>query len=86
MGSLGEIVRFGLPDDYWDQYVTGIEQLSAADVDRAARATLRPDQLTWVVVGDSSQVAAQLTQLGLGPVQRIDADGNLLAEPPAAGP
>jgi zinc protease len=85
LGSLGEIVRFGLPDDYWDQYVTGIEQLSAADVDRAARATLRPDQLTWVVVGDSSQVAAQLAKLGLGPVQLIDADGNLLAEQPAAG-
>ena len=84
LGSLGEIVRFGLPDDYWDRYAVEIEQLSTADVGRAARATLRPDQLTWVVVGDSSQVAAQLTELGLGPVQLIDADGNLLAEQPAA--
>ena len=55
--------------------------LSSGDFSFAA---ITPDQLTWVVVGDSSQVAAQLTELGLGPVQLIDADGNLLAEQPAA--
>ena len=83
LGSLAEIVRFGLPDDYWDQYVKGIEELSAGDVDRAARATLRPNQLTWVVVGDSG-LAAELRELGLGEVQLIDADGNVVSERAAA--
>ena len=84
LGSLSQIVRFGLPDDHWDQYVRGIERLSASEVDRAARETLRPDQLTWVVVGDGRQLRSELEALGLGKVQLIDADGNAVSQPAAA--
>ncbi len=84
LGALGEIVRFGLPDDYWQQYVQGIEELDVGAVDRAAQTNLHPDQLTWVVVGDSAKLEAQLRQLGLGEVQLIDADGNPAGNPSSA--
>jgi zinc protease len=83
LGSISEIVRFGLPDDYWNQYVRDIENLSAPDVERAARANLKPDQLTWVVVGDSARLRGELAELGLGEVQLIDSEGDP-AQPAAA--
>jgi zinc protease len=74
--SLGDIVTFGLPDDYFSTYPAKVRSLSVSDVDKAAREVVRPDQLVWVVVGDRSKVESGLRELGWGAVQLLDADGN----------
>jgi len=44
-------------------------------VAEAASTTLRPDALTWIVVGDRSTIEAPIRKLELGPITFIDANG-----------
>jgi len=74
--SIGEIVTFGLPDNYFDTYSTKVRSLSVGDVDKAAKKVVHPDQLVWVVVGDRSKIESGIRELGWGEVQLLDTDGN----------
>lgn len=73
-GSLQELVRFGLPDDYWQKYSKRVNGLTLADVHRAAQQVVTPDKLTWFITGDKAKVKGNLEQLGLEIIE-IDADG-----------
>jgi len=74
--SIAEIVRFGLPDDYFATYPVQVRSLSLADAAKAAKEVVHADQLAWVVVGDRSKIEAGLRELGWGDIQLLDADGN----------
>jgi zinc protease len=74
-GGLGELVRFGLPDDYWAHYAERTNAVTIADVDRVARSLIKPDQQIWVVVGDRARIEPGLRQLGFADIRLIDADG-----------
>ncbi len=78
MGDIAEIVRFGLPDDYWRHYPALVEAVNVTEVNEAAQTLLAPDNLTWVVVGDLELIEADIRALNLGPIQLMDVDGNLL--------
>jgi zinc protease len=75
-GSLAQMVRFGLPDDYYQTYAGKIGALTQADLARAAKTVIHPDKMTWVVVGDRAKIEASLRDLGWGDIQLLDADGN----------
>jgi zinc protease len=74
-GSLAEIVRYGLPDDWWSTYSGKVRALDVADVAAAATALIVPDRLVWVIVGDLERIEPEVRDLGLGRIVRIDADG-----------
>ncbi|HEX7050325.1 MAG TPA: pitrilysin family protein [Longimicrobiales bacterium] len=74
--SIEEVVRYGLDDDYWRTYADRVRALDLDDITGAARATLHPDHLVWVVVGDRSKIEEPVRALGLGEIHFIDADGN----------
>jgi zinc protease len=74
--DIAELVRFGLPDDYWSNYAERVQALDVVDVDAAARRYVSPDRLTWVVVGDLAVIAAEVRGLGLGEIRVVDSDGN----------
>ena len=78
LGSIAEIVRFGLGDDYWDTYADDIRALTEEEIRQAAVDVVHPDGLVWVVVGDRSKVESEIRELGLGEVVVLDADGNVL--------
>ena len=73
--SLGEIVRFGLPDDYFITYPGKVRALTVESTSRAVGTFVRPDQVVWVVVGDRAKVEPGLKELGWGEVRLLDADG-----------
>ena len=74
-GSIGEIVRFKLGDDYFKGYAGRVRQVTLQDVAEAARL-LQPSETVWVVVGDRAKIEAGLKELGLGDPKILDADGN----------
>ncbi len=74
-GSVIEMVRFGLPDDYWESYPALMRAQTAESLAQAARDVLHPDRLTWVVVGDRSKIESGIRAAGFGPIQLVDADG-----------
>ena len=78
MGSINEIVRFSLPDDYWDNYAARVNGLNLDDVAHAARTFIAPDQILWVVVGDAAKVEAGLRELEFDEIRGITADGDLV--------
>ena len=77
-GAIAHLVEYGLPDDYWNQYVPKVEGFDAARLRAAAGKLIKPDALTWVVVGDLSKVEPQVRALGFTDVRVLDADGNRL--------
>ena len=80
LDSLVEIVRFGLPDDYWDSYADAVRALSEAEIHRAALDVVNPEGLIWVVVGDRDRIGAEIRELDIGRIVTLDADGNVLDE------
>ena len=75
-GSLAEIVRFGLPDNYWQTYAQRIRSVTLDDVGAAAAEVLKPDNMLWVVVGDRATIEADIRALGYDDIEIVDADGN----------
>jgi zinc protease len=74
-GSLQEMVRFGLPEDWFATFPGRVRALSTADLSAAGRQVLHPDRLTWVVVGDREKIEAGIRELNLGEIRYLDADG-----------
>jgi zinc protease len=74
-GSIAQIVQYGLPDDYFRTYAGEVAALDTAEVNRVARAAVKPEHLTWVVVGDRARIAPGLRALGYGEPILLDADG-----------
>ncbi|GIV58498.1 MAG: peptidase M16 [Rhodothermaceae bacterium] len=79
-GSINDIVRFGLPDDYFDTYAERVRALNPDQVAAAAKEVLHPDNLVWVVVGDREKIEPGIRELGFGTIYLLDADGNVIGE------
>ena len=65
LGGLMQIVQLGRPDNYYTTLADKYRSMTAADLDRAARAAIDADKFAVVVVGDAAKVKAQLEKLGL---------------------
>ena len=76
--ALANLVIYGLPTDYYDQYRANVRAVTAVDVLTAARTHLDPARLQVVVVGDPEAVRGPLEGLGAGPVLVYDDTGKPL--------
>ena len=80
-GSLGDIVRFGLPDDYYDTYAERVRALTLSQINaEAPRFVQSSDHIVWVVVGDRAKIEPGIRALNLGEMRLLDADGNPVTE------
>ena len=70
LGAMQGNALYDRPDDYQDTLASRYRSMTAADLDRAARAAIDPANLVWVVVGDAAKVRPQLEALGL-PVETM---------------
>jgi zinc protease len=75
-GAYGNILQFGLPEDYYNTFTQKALALTPDRANEIAKKYILPDHLIWVVVGDMSKVEAGVRELNLGEVHKIDADGN----------
>ena len=75
-GALENLVRHGLPEDYYDVYRSKVRAVTADGVFRAAQRHLHPEQLRIVVVGDPEAVAAPIAIVtGMAP-EIVSGDGS----------
>ncbi len=77
--SIGEIVRFGLSDDYFNTFSQRVRALGLDDVNGVAKKVIHPENLVWVVVGDREKIEPGIRELNVGPISVIDTDGNVQA-------
>ncbi|MGH9459420.1 MAG: M16 family metallopeptidase, partial [Thermoanaerobaculia bacterium] len=73
--AIGDLVRFDLPETYWAQYPGKINALVVNDLNAAAVEVVRPDKMTWLIVGDLSKIEQPIRDLGLGEVVILGPDG-----------
>ena len=71
LGVLGEIDAYSYAPDYRAQNAKAIQAMTLADFKRIAAAHIRPDAMTYLVVGDAETQAGPLGELGM-PVERLD--------------
>ncbi|MGB5497430.1 MAG: insulinase family protein, partial [Maribacter sp.] len=74
--SVANLVRFDLPDDYYQKYDQNVRNLSIADINKVSNTVVKPDAVNWFMVGDRAKIASKLDELGFDNIIEIDADGN----------
>ena len=79
-GSISEIVRYSLPDNYWSTYSEKLKALKVPAVRSAVDELVDLNRLVWVVVGDQQKIEPGLRELGFGEIRLLDPDGNLIGE------
>ncbi|WP_439880679.1 M16 family metallopeptidase [Pontibacter sp. MBLB2868] len=54
--------RYGLPEDYYSNYLKKVEAVTAEDVRRVAQKYIHPDKMYVIAVGNASDIADKLQQ------------------------
>ena len=81
--QLGDLVTYGLPDDYLNSYIGHVMRVTRADVQRVARKYIDPARVAIIVVGDRARIEAGVRALKLGEVRVLSVD-DVLGKAPAA--
>jgi predicted Zn-dependent peptidase len=66
---LEELLVYGLPDTYFNQYVGNIQKVTAAAVQQAATKYIDPGRMAIVVVGDRKVIEPGIRALNLAPIR-----------------
>ncbi|MFN2633599.1 MAG: M16 family metallopeptidase [Thermoanaerobaculia bacterium] len=67
-GRVSDQFVYGLPDDYFNTYVSRIQAVTAAEVRRVAQQWFDPRNCAIVIVGDRRRIEPQIAALNLGPI------------------
>ncbi|MDQ3321406.1 MAG: insulinase family protein [Acidobacteriota bacterium] len=74
-GQLSNLVVYGLPDTYFNEFISKVNAVKLEDVNRVANKYLTPDKLAIVIVGDRKIIEPGLKQLDY-PITLLDTEGN----------
>lgn len=77
-GSYADILTYGLPDTYLNDFVGEVEALTPPQIEAAGTELVHPEALTWIVVGDLATIETNVRALGLGEVKVLDTDGHIV--------
>jgi zinc protease len=73
--ALVPVALYGLPLDYFNNYVQNVEGVTQADVARVAQQYINPGSLTVVIVGDRKTIEPALKSTNVGPIVIRDIAG-----------
>ena len=63
---------FSLPDDYFNNYIEKIKNVSLEEINLAAEENIFPEESIILVVGDKNKILSQLENLNLGELKLIE--------------
>jgi len=69
----------GLPDNYYQQYISRISTVKKEDVERVAKQYIDIDHLTIVIVGDRASIETPIRATGIAPIALTDIEGKALS-------
>jgi predicted Zn-dependent peptidase len=73
-GLISNQVLYGLPEDYLQTYREKIDAITLDDVQRVAKAYIRPDELAMVIVGDAKEITKQAESYAEA-IEVLDSEG-----------
>ncbi len=76
--SIGNINRYNLPLNYYQNYSMDIKSIDLKEVQEVASKIIHPENISWIIVGDVNQIKEQVKDLNYGEIIIIDGDGNPL--------
>jgi len=74
--SLYNLVKYNLPDDYYQKYDANVRSLSLNELQSVSKKAVKPNAVNWFMVGDKAKISEKLNELGFDNIIEIDADGN----------
>jgi zinc protease len=77
-GAYVDILTYGLPDTYLDEFASHVRALTSQQLQAAAARLVQPQALTWIVIGDLAAIEPAIRRLNFGAVQVLDTDGRPL--------
>jgi zinc protease len=77
-GSYADILTYGLPDSYLNDFVGEVEALTPQQVQTAGAELVHPEALTWIIVGDLSVIEANVRKLDFGDIKVLDVEGHVV--------
>ncbi len=78
LGSMITSASYGLPFDYAESSAKRVAAVTLDDVHEAAKSTIDPTSLTWLVIGDLAEIEESVRALNFGEVEVWDAFGKRL--------
>ncbi|MDA1314934.1 MAG: pitrilysin family protein [Acidobacteria bacterium] len=78
MGALGQMISFGLPEDYYETYTAKLAALRLPDIKSAAEQVIKPRGMTWIVIGDLAKIESGVRELSFDQVHRMDTEGKIV--------
>jgi zinc protease len=78
LGAMTGIVVYDRPDNYVETLKPRIEAQTDPSVQAAAVEIVKPDALTWVIVGDLKKIEKPVRALNLGEVKVLNAEGKVV--------
>jgi zinc protease len=82
---LGEVVQYGLPADYFDNYVDNILAVTNEDVERVAREYLDARNVAVIIVGDRAAIEQQVRAENPGTIRFLEVTDVLGPVPVVSG-
>ena len=79
--DISEIITYGLPNDYWDQYSNNVRNLTRKRLINAASAVIKPENLIWVIVGDREEIEEKISNLPIKEIKILDRNGHEIIQP-----
>jgi zinc protease len=77
--QLSNLVVYGLPDTYFNDYISRVNAVTLEDVNRVAKRYLDPSKMAIVIVGDRKTIEPGLKELGYG-ITVLDTEGKPITE------
>ncbi|MEN7549627.1 pitrilysin family protein [Rapidithrix thailandica] len=77
-GSLNNIVKYNLKDDYYQKFDQNVRSLDLEEVRKLSKLLVKPQEFNWLVVGDKEKIMASLQELDFDEIITIDPNGNPL--------
>jgi zinc protease len=77
--QLSNLVVYGLPDTYFNDYMSKVNAVTIEDVDRVAKKYLDPAKMAIVIVGDRTVIEPGLKELGYS-ITILDVEGKPVSE------
>ena len=78
--QFSNLVVYGLPDTYFNDYIAKINAVTLDDVNRVAKKYLNPDKMAIVIVGDRKVIEPGLKEIPTwgSTIRVLDTDGKLV--------
>ncbi len=77
-GQLSNLYVYNLPDSYFNEYISKINAVTVADVNRVANKYVTPDKMAILIVGDKAVIEPRLKEIDMwgNTIKYLDAEGN----------